>query len=1592
MGQSLTGRGWSQKLLCAIVGMGPAGEKAKCTSRRQSASPVQKSPSTASPERTTNTTSNKQNPPDIVISASPRFTRKKDFKAAGRIRSKDKNTKKKPVSMENTDMPQEAITQSDDNEDIESLQESDGHQIESSEPLSLPPTEFTVTEVVRETLDEDGICVSSTTHIETMSTDGQTISTVMQESRLSNLDSQTIIGSDEGQSTQLQEVDTKEEREEVVEPEFVVREAYTVGSQEEIAQVTSTHQAQECLVVETSDSQSQFEEFQQLETKQSYEELKGEGAPSCDESEQHVQENTIEDTLTNVEFTSQQENAVISEKMSNHVNQVSMYSSVESSSIINEQEVELKSDYTCSENIESSSRKPSSLALDKNGDGSSFWTHSARNSVISSPSRDGLTDSLGSPTESVRDILIQKRVSLTHTPDIVRVFDKDFQQASRDMHEFQKVKNELKRVEEQAASMRRISQASDHSKTQNSVTESFESTTSCLVQEEEAEALHALDTVVTEAANKVKSRSISQNMIVDLIPGPVVNIQRKSVKEEDKKVSKQVSKSGTSAVETKKKNSDEKKAANKMVEQKNARNTQISQSGGTTVKKNAVKKEKSKTTMIATQSSQMTSEKSQQSVKSLDQINQSGSTTSVSDNSSSVQKKSNARQTKSAGKESDDIKRNKSNEKRSVSKSGPNDKKGLLQSPNLIKQVKGPTSDKNTNKKQVASSNGSLESPGLLRDINGGSNKSITGRTGSPSRKTPCSDSKSTSPVPTIVRSLSPEGKPPTAGTRSPSVSERTMSPERKSLHTRSPSVVSGRSMSPAGKSPSRNGSSVNGLDKDDTKIKSTSKSSLSSGRSGSLKRQNSKVREKTIKKEDMLFDKNKNGENKENGFAKRDPPKTTASTAKGGYLAPTKSWIRYMGDPIDLKSRSPSPAPPERKRSTTVPRKITDRSPSPRRRLRESSTESESKEKSRKPAVCPPPRKMMEKDPNLPTVKRSASMRSKAQTNGDLKRTDSMKKTITNGIDKDLAGTKTPQETGVAKSETQPSEKQNTSSIRKKQKDVSSNSVTRKAASNKSENKNQININSAETATKTRSTSGPKKVPPPVAPKPICASNISPEYQVSDSNLVNRSEDSALTSTAAITQNQLTSEEIATNNTVQVFSSLESSSTASAHQVETKSETNQGIQETSTHIENSCKTIQSEVCEESGIEETSISATQAIQKFETQSKSLSVSTDASCLSNLMQETVSSRMKKVSGEEFALDRKSSLAKTGEAISEEQETIAQEESQKVSESTAENNKIVKSIARAKSFSAKKSSTTDSSVTAKKTSVLVSSSTAATDSSTSVSNGVSISTMGQSISKVSLTGQSTASASSTSKKSSAVSTSNTTSSKKSSVSSAESSNTTEVSKSLTSSSKAKSSVVAASATISSSTIEESVSQSSKVNSSTEKRSTSAKTSEKSSSQSTSAVSTSSVRSSSLQRSESKGLKQVTAKKNAKSQETNGSSGPDSAQLKTTMVVRLHPGQSRRLSAYMDQQDQKGEELNTRTWLGDVQYQDNPASICGLEISFSSVPQDIDIKLIPGNSNCAIDNQESGQAAKAEASPHATASDEPLATEPDQNKTRQ
>merc|ERR1711971_338205 len=49
--------------------------------------------------------------------------------------------------------------------------------------------------------------------------------------------------------------------------------------------------------------------------------------------------------------------------------------------------------------------------------------------------------------KSSREILLEKRCSLTHTPDIGRVLDKEAAKASaKEVHEFQKVKSELKKA------------------------------------------------------------------------------------------------------------------------------------------------------------------------------------------------------------------------------------------------------------------------------------------------------------------------------------------------------------------------------------------------------------------------------------------------------------------------------------------------------------------------------------------------------------------------------------------------------------------------------------------------------------------------------------------------------------------------------------------------------------------------------------------------------------------------------------------------------------------------------------------------------------------------------------------------------------------------------------------------------------------------------------------------------------------------------------------------------------------------------------------------------------------------------------------
>ena len=58
-----------------------------------------------------------------------------------------------------------------------------------------------------------------------------------------------------------------------------------------------------------------------------------------------------------------------------------------------------------------------------------------------------------------REILLEKRCSLTHTPDIGRVLDREAGKASGEVHEFQKVKNELKALEEPQVAELKISQS-----------------------------------------------------------------------------------------------------------------------------------------------------------------------------------------------------------------------------------------------------------------------------------------------------------------------------------------------------------------------------------------------------------------------------------------------------------------------------------------------------------------------------------------------------------------------------------------------------------------------------------------------------------------------------------------------------------------------------------------------------------------------------------------------------------------------------------------------------------------------------------------------------------------------------------------------------------------------------------------------------------------------------------------------------------------------------------------------------------------------------------------------------------------------------
>ena len=104
----------------------------------------------------------------------------------------------------------------------------------------------------------------------------------------------------------------------------------------------------------------------------------------------------------------------------------------------------------------------------------------------------------------------------------------------------------------------------------------------------------------------------------------------------------------------------------------------------------------------------------------------------------------------------------------------------------------------------------------------------------------------------------------------------------------------------------------------------------------------------------------------------------------KGGFLAPTKAWLSLRGENVSLNQRSPSPGS---KLSIDLSK---ERSVSPKRKLRESSAESDNQSR-KSVSFGLKERRSIGKDPALPTtVRRSSSLRVASETG---KRTKVLKK-----------------------------------------------------------------------------------------------------------------------------------------------------------------------------------------------------------------------------------------------------------------------------------------------------------------------------------------------------------------------------------------------------------------------------------------------------------------------------------------------------------------------------------------------------------------------------------------------------------------------
>lgn len=131
--------------------------------------------------------------------------------------------------------------------------------------------------------------------------------------------------------------------------------------------------------------------------------------------------------------------------------------------------------------------------------------------------------------KSSREILLEKRSSLSHTPDIVRVFEKEAAKTSEEIHEFQKVKGDLKAVdvEEQVQELKisqtcevvqnKTGQSQTHFKHSDMMITDLQEVTKALQLVEETREIMEVE---KEAETSVKESTESEN-IMSLCPAPV---------------------------------------------------------------------------------------------------------------------------------------------------------------------------------------------------------------------------------------------------------------------------------------------------------------------------------------------------------------------------------------------------------------------------------------------------------------------------------------------------------------------------------------------------------------------------------------------------------------------------------------------------------------------------------------------------------------------------------------------------------------------------------------------------------------------------------------------------------------------------------------------------------------------------------------------------------------------------------------------------------------------------------------------------------------------------------------------------------------